>query len=77
MFTPGAAIGVVLWLAISFGFGIYLDTFDRRPTALGIIFLTWLWLSNIALLFGAEINDVLADIRSRPAQPPRSSLNEP
>ena len=29
----------------------------------GIIFLTWLWLSNIAILFGAEINDVLADFR--------------
>ena len=28
-----------------------------------MIFLTWLWLSSIALLFGAEINDVLADLQ--------------
>ena len=28
-----------------------------------IIFLTWLWLSNLALLVGAEVNDVLAELR--------------
>jgi membrane protein len=28
-----------------------------------VVFMLWLWLTNIALLFGAEINDVLADIR--------------
>ncbi|MBC7978369.1 MAG: YihY/virulence factor BrkB family protein [Myxococcales bacterium] len=68
IFTPGAVIGVLLWLAISYGFGVYLGRFDSYTTTYGalgggIIFLTWLWLSNIALLFGAEINDVLADMR--------------
>jgi membrane protein len=68
IFTPGAAIGVALWLVISYGFGVYLDNFNSYEATYGalgggIIFLTWLWLSNIALLFGAEINDVLADIR--------------
>jgi membrane protein len=68
VFTPGATIGVLLWLGISYLFGLYLDnfnTYDATYGALGggIIFLTWLWLSNIALLFGAEINDVLADLR--------------
>jgi membrane protein len=70
VFTPGAAVGVVLWLGISALFGLYLDNFgnyDATYGALGgaIIFLTWLWLSNIALLFGAEINDVLADFRKQ------------
>jgi membrane protein len=70
VFTPGANIGVLAWLGISRLFGIYLARFgDYEATygALGgaIIFLTWLWLSNIALLFGAEINDVLADVRAR------------
>jgi len=68
IFTPGAIIGVLLWLGISYGFGFYLGRFNSYTTTYGalgggIIFLTWLWLSNIALLFGAEINDVLADMR--------------
>lgn len=68
IFTPGAAVGVALWLGISFVFGIYLDHFNSYEATYGalgggIIFLTWLWLSNVALLFGAEINDVLADLR--------------
>lgn len=68
IFTPGAIIGVLLWLGISYGFGVYLSHWDRYETTYGalgsaIIFLTWLWLSNMALLFGAEVNDVLADFR--------------
>jgi membrane protein len=68
IFTPGAITGVLLWLGISYLFGLYLDyvhTYTTTYGALGggIIFLTWLWLSSIALLFGAEINDVLADLR--------------
>jgi len=68
IFTPGAIIGVLLWLGISYAFGFYLGRFNSYTTTYGalgggIIFLTWLWLSNIALLFGAEINDVLADMR--------------
>jgi membrane protein len=68
IFTPGAFVGVLLWLGISYGFGFYLGHFNSYEATYGalgggIIFLTWLWLSNIALLFGAEINDVLADVR--------------
>ena len=68
IFTPGAVVGVLLWLGISALFGVYLDHFDSYEATYGalgaaIIFLTWLWLSNIALLFGAEVNDVLADLR--------------
>jgi membrane protein len=69
IFTPGAITGVLLWLGISAGFGLYLDHFNSYEATYGalgggIIFLTWLWLSNIAILFGAEVNDVLADFRS-------------
>lgn len=68
LFTWGAFVGVGLWLGISYLFGIYLasvGSYDTTYGALGsaIAFLTWLWLSNIALLFGAEVNDVLADLR--------------
>lgn len=68
VFTPGAFLGVLAWLGISALFGLYLshfNSYDATYGALGgaIIFLTWLWLSNMALLFGAELNDVIADFR--------------
>ena len=68
IFTPGAIVGVLLWLGVSSLFGVYLNYFNSYEATYGalgagIIFLTWLWLSNIAILFGAEINDVLADFR--------------
>jgi membrane protein len=70
VFTPGAFAGVILWLAVSALFGIYLGHFNSYEATYGtlggaIIFLTWLWMSNIAILFGAEVNDVLADFRRR------------
>jgi membrane protein len=69
LFSPGALTAMALWLAISFGFGVYLGHFNSYATTYGalgggIIFLTWLWLSAIALLLGAEINDVIDHIRS-------------
>ena len=66
--TPGAVAGVLLWIGISLLFGLYLSYFDRYEATYGalgsaIVFLIWLWLSNLALLVGAEFNDVLADFR--------------
>jgi membrane protein len=63
IFTLGGVIGVLLWLVASWAFGLYLShagSYEATYGTLGgaIIFLTWLWLSNLALLVGAEINDV-------------------
>jgi membrane protein len=71
VFTPGALIGVALWLAVSWGFNLYVshhDTYEITYGTLGgaILFLTWLWISNVALLVGAEINDVIAELRGQP-----------
>jgi membrane protein len=68
IFTPGAIVGVLLWLGVTRLFGVYLDRFAEYQETYGalggvIILLTWLWLSNMVLLLGAEINDVLADLR--------------
>ncbi|HET9990051.1 MAG TPA: YihY/virulence factor BrkB family protein [Kofleriaceae bacterium] len=70
IFTPGAFVGIVLWLAISRLFGLYLDQLASYVSIYGalgsaVIFLTWLWLSSIAMLLGAEINAVLAAGRDR------------
>ncbi|MBA3457994.1 MAG: YihY/virulence factor BrkB family protein [Deltaproteobacteria bacterium] len=66
--TPGAVVGVLLWIGISLLFGLYLSYFNRYDATYGalgsaIVFLIWLWLSNLALLVGAEFNDVLAAFR--------------
>jgi membrane protein len=67
--TLGAFVGVLLWLAISALFGVYLRHFNSYETTYGtlgtvIIFLTWLWMSNVALLFGAEVNNALPKHRA-------------
>ena len=69
IFTPGAVIGVLAWLGLSALFGLYLQHFNSYEATYGalggaIIFLLWLWLTNIVLLVGAEINDVIADLRA-------------
>jgi membrane protein len=58
---PGCVLAVVLWLIASAGFTLYLATFaDYNKTygTLGgvIAFLVWLWISNIAVLLGAELD---------------------
>jgi membrane protein len=59
--TLGSAVAVVVWLAISGAFAFYTAHFGSYNKTWGslaavIIMLTWLWLSALALLFGAEIN---------------------
>jgi membrane protein len=59
--SPGAVLAIVVWLAASIGFGVYVANFgsyNKTYGALGgvIIFLVWMWLTNLALLLGAEFN---------------------
>ena len=61
LFTPGALIAVAVWLVASGLFAFYASQFSSYNKAWGslaavVIMLTWLWLSALALLFGAEIN---------------------
>jgi membrane protein len=81
IFTFGSVTGVLLWLAISYAFSFYLGVFNNYTTTYGalgggIIFLTWLWLSNISLLFGAEINDVIAQLRRDSASSAEAALDQ-
>ncbi|MGH9861211.1 MAG: YihY/virulence factor BrkB family protein [Candidatus Acidiferrales bacterium] len=59
--TPGAITAVVLWLAASIGFNVYLSYFNYYGATYGslgavIILLFWLYLTGVALLTGGEIN---------------------
>ena len=59
--SPGSVIGVVLWIVASLAFAFYVANFgsyNKTYGALGgvIVFLMWLWISNIAILLGAEFN---------------------
>jgi membrane protein len=59
--TLGSALAVVVWLVASGAFAFYTASFGSYNKTWGslaavIIMLTWLWLSALALLFGAEVN---------------------
>jgi membrane protein len=59
--SPGGTAGVLLWLVASAAFALYVAKFanyNKTYGALGgvIVFLMWLWISNIAILLGAEFN---------------------
>jgi membrane protein len=59
--SPGGIVAVVLWLIASGLFAVYVANFGHYNKTYGsiagvIIFLIWLWISNIAILFGCEFN---------------------
>jgi membrane protein len=59
--TPGAVVAVVIWIAASGLFSVYTSMFGSYNKTWGslaavIVMLTWLWISAMALLLGAEIN---------------------
>ncbi len=74
--SPGGLLAVVLWVIASAGFAFYVSNFgsyNKTYGALGgvIVFLVWLWISNIAVLLGAEFNAELERGRAIEAgQPP-------
>jgi membrane protein len=59
--TPGGVVAVLLWIVASAAFAFYVANFssyNKTYGALGgvICFLVWLWLSNVVILLGAELN---------------------
>lgn len=62
--TPGSVVGVLLWVAASWGFSQYVAHFGSYEATYGalggvVVLLLWMWVSAMALLLGAEINKIL------------------
>ena len=72
--TPGSAIGVALWLLVSFGFKAYLHFFNSYTTTYGslgavIILMLWLYLTGAAILIGSEINSEIENAAAEAGAP--------
>lgn len=72
--TPGAVLGVFLWLLASFGFRLYLNFFDSYSNTYGslgavIILMLWLYLTGVAVLVGGELNAELEKMAAAAGAP--------
>jgi membrane protein len=81
--TPGAIVGVLAWLLVSIGLSTYLSSIADIGALYGtftaaIVLVGWLWLTNVALLFGAELNaEIEREKRIAEGVPAAETLNLP
>jgi membrane protein len=59
--SPGSVVAVILWIIASAAFAFYVANFGSYNKTYGalagvIVFLVWMWITNIAVLMGAELN---------------------
>ncbi|PJE97674.1 ribonuclease BN [Streptomyces carminius] len=74
--APGSVLAVLLWLVASAGFAVYTANFGSYNKTYGtlagaVVFLVWLWLSNLAILLGLELDAELARRRAYAGGLPR------
>jgi membrane protein len=79
--TPGAAIGVVLWLLVSLAFRIYLQFFDSYSATYGslgavIVLMLWLYFTGAAVLIGGEINSEIENAAAEQGAPEAKERGE-
>ncbi len=80
--TPGGAVAVVAWIVVSVAFEIYVNafaTYDSTYGSLGttIAGLVWLWLTNLTLLMGVELDAALEFPSAKDARAPTGSPPAP
>lgn len=79
--TPGSVVGVLLWIAASFGFRLYLhyfNTYGKTYGSLGavMILLMWLYVTGFAFLIGGEINAQIEHAAARHGHPEAKAAGE-
>jgi membrane protein len=72
--TPGAAVGVILWLLVSFLFGSYLNFYNTYSVVYGslgavIILMLWFYLTGVTILIGGEVNALIEQAAARAGDP--------
>ncbi|MBZ4417787.1 YihY/virulence factor BrkB family protein [Myxococcus sp. RHSTA-1-4] len=80
LITPGSVVGVLIWVAASWGFSKYVVNFGKYDVNYGaiggvIVLLLWMWISSQVVLLGAEINAIL-EHRSPEGKAPGQKLPE-
>ena len=72
--TPGATVGVCLWLLVSFLFGSYLNLYSTYSVVYGslgavIILMLWFYLTGVTILIGGEVNAIIEQAAARAGDP--------
>jgi membrane protein len=80
--SPGSMLAVLIWLIASAGFAFYVSNFGSYNKTYGslggaIVFLVWLWISNVAVLLGAEFDAELQRERELQAGRPGDPILPP
>lgn len=75
--TPGSLVAIAVWAIASAAFAFYIANFgsyDKTYGTLGglVVLLVWLWISNVAILFGHELNAELERRAENAGQPTRT-----
>jgi membrane protein len=78
--SPGSILAVIVWIIASAAFALYVANFSSYNKTYGalasvVIFLVWLWITNVVILFGAELNAELE--RGRQIQAGHPADREP
>lgn len=79
--SPGAVMGVALWLVVSFGFSLYLSYFNSYNATYGslgavIILMLWFYLTGAAILIGGEINSEIEHAAAEAGEPDAKQKGE-
>jgi membrane protein len=62
--VPGTLVATVIWTVTSIGFSVYVSSFGRYNQTYGtlgaaVVLLLWFWFTSLAILVGAELNEVI------------------